>query len=298
MQEFIESLSDEFQNIYFLEGDRRGNYPYSHSLLVGDYLIDTGISGRRLKEVKRQFQINTIALSHWHEDHVSGNSIFQNLNFICHEMDKIPIEDIEQMLPYYKVDGTKAGEDFKALFNLFGMKNTKISGFIKNNEVININDDLKLKVIHTPGHTAGHCAFIELHSRIAFFGDMDLTRFPYYATIDSDLMQYENSVEKLKNLEAEIAVVGHKDPVFGKKEIQSELDNFKLIIHKRDKRILTNFSEKKPIQPIDLKGKNLIYKRYNHPFEMISGLVMIEKHFDKFLSDGIITRNENGYILN
>lgn len=298
MNDFIQSLSEEFHNIYFLEGEQSGNYPFSHSLLVGDYIIDTGISLSRLKRVRRQFQINIVVLSHWHEDHVSGNSIFQNLNFLCHEKDMIPIEDIEQMLPYYKVEGTKAGEEFRVLFDLFGMKNTKISRCIEDNEIIDIDDDLSIKVIHTPGHTAGHCGFIELHSKIAFFGDLDLTKFPYYATIDSDLIEYEKSIEKLKDLNAEIAVVGHKNPVFGKKEIQSELDNFKLIIHKRDERILSNFSEKKPIRPIDLKGKNLIYKRYNHAFEMISGFVMIEKHFDKFLRDGIITMKENGYILN
>jgi glyoxylase-like metal-dependent hydrolase (beta-lactamase superfamily II) len=297
MYDFIQCLSDEFQNIYFLEGDRKGNYPFSNSLLVGGVLIDTGISGSRLRKIKKQFQIDTVVLSHWHEDHVSGNNIFQNLNFLCHEMDKIPIEDIEQMLPYYKVEGTKAGEEFKVLFDLFGMKNTTVSRFIKDNEIINIDENLLLKVSHTPGHTAGHCSFIELHSKIAFFGDMDLTRFPYYATIDSDLKDYENSIEKLKALEAEIAVVGHKEPVFGKQEIQNELDNFKGIIHKRDERLLANFSEKIPIQPIDLKGKNLIYKKYNHTFEIISGLVMIEKHFDKFLKNGLITREADGFIL-
>ena len=295
----MQSLTDEFENLYFIEGDRKGNYPYSHSLLVGDYLIDTGISGRRLRKVKKQFQINTIVLSHWHEDHISGNNLFHELNFICHEEDKIPIEDIEQMFSYYRVEGTNAGEEFRAIFDLFGMKNTKISRFIRDNEIINIDDYLKLKVIHTPGHTAGHCGFIELNSKIAFFGDIDLTRFPYYATIDSDLMAYENSIEKLKDVKAEIAVVGHKNPVFGRKEINLELDNFKSIIYKRDERILSNLHEQKPIQPFDLKGKNLIYKRYTfESFEIISELVMIEKHFDKFLKNKIVSIKDNGVILN
>ncbi|MFX0027713.1 MAG: MBL fold metallo-hydrolase [Candidatus Hermodarchaeota archaeon] len=298
MQEFMQSLINKFENIYFIEGEREGNYPYSHSLLVGDYLIDTGISGRRLRKVKRQFQINAIVLSHWHEDHISGNNLFHDLNFLCHEEDRIPIEDIEQILPYYRVDGTNAGEEFRTLFDLFGMKNTKISRFIRDNEIINISDYLKLKVIHTPGHTAGHCAFIELNSKIAFFGDIDLTRFPYYATIDSDLMAYENSIEKLKSLDLEIAVLGHRDPVFGGNNIRAELENFRMIITKRDERILSNLSERNPIRPVDLKGRNLIYKRYSFAnFEVISELVMIEKHFDKFLRNKLITIKDNGYIL-
>jgi glyoxylase-like metal-dependent hydrolase (beta-lactamase superfamily II) len=296
MQDFIQTLSDKYENIHFIEGDRNGNYPYSHSLLVGNTLIDTGVSGRRLKKIQKDFQINTIVLSHWHEDHISGNSLFPTAKFMCHKKDRIPIEDIGQMFPYYLVEGTKAGEEFRALFNMFGMENTKISGFIEDNETIDTNDSLRC--IHTPGHTAGHCGFYEENSKIAFFGDLDLTRFPYYASIDSDLMEYENSIDKLKNLGAETVVLGHRNPVYGKNNIRSELDNFKSVIFKRDERILANLSEEKPIQPVELKGKNLIYRRYTYEsFEIISELVMIEKHFEKFLKNGLITRKNDGYIL-
>ena len=233
MLDFIHPLSDDFRNIYFIEGERNGNYPFSHSLLIGNYLIDTGISGTRIKKLNKQFQINTAILSHWHEDHISGNKLLPNSNFICHISDKLPIEDIEIMFPYYKVEGTDAGKEFRVLFEMFGMKNTKISKTFNDNEIINIDDHLKIKVIHTPGHTAGHCGFYEINSKIAFFGDIDLTRFPYYATIDSDLVDYENSIDKLKNLEIEIAVMGHKDPVFGSSNIRVELDKFKSVIFKR-----------------------------------------------------------------
>ena len=298
MLDFIHPLSDDFRNIYFIEGERNGNYPFSHSLLIGNYLIDTGISGTRIKKLNKQFQINTAILSHWHEDHISGNKLLPNSNFICHISDKLPIEDIEMMFPYYKVEGTDAGKEFRVLFEMFGMKNTKISKTFNDNEIINIDDHLKLKVVHTPGHTAGHCGFYETNSKIAFFGDIDLTRFPYYATIDSDLVDYENSIDKLKNLEIEIAVMGHRDPVFGSSNIRVELDKFKSVIFKRDERILSNLTERKPIRPIDLKGKNLIYKRYTYNFEIISELVMIEKHFDKYLKKNLITTQDNGYILN
>ncbi|MFX1531655.1 MAG: hypothetical protein ACFFBC_11130, partial [Promethearchaeota archaeon] len=71
------------------------------------------------------------------------------------------------------------------------------------------------------------------------------------------------------------------------------------IIFKRDERILSNLSERNPISPIDLKGKNLIYKRYSSEnFEVISELVMIEKHFDKLLKNNLIAIKDNGFILN
>ncbi|MFX1489049.1 MAG: MBL fold metallo-hydrolase [Promethearchaeota archaeon] len=299
MFDFIEALSDEFKEFYFVRGERNGGYPYSNSLLIGDYLLDTGISGKYLKILKKQFSIENVILSHWHEDHISGNNLLTDCKFFCHLKDRDPIEDINKIFPYYGVEGTKAGEEFRKMLGVFEMKNTKITKTIDDDEVLNIDGKLKLRVIHTPGHTAGHCAFYEINSKIAFFGDMDLTKFPYYATIDSNLIEYENSIDKLKDIDLEIAVLGHRDPVSGRNNIREELDNFKSIIIKRDERILSQLSEQKPVHPVDLKGKNLIYKRYTFEiFEIISELIMIEKHFEKFLMKNLVIKKDNGYILN
>ena len=178
MYDFIQPLSDDFKKIYFIEGERKGNYPYSHSLLIGDCLIDTGISARYLRKVIKEFPINYVLLSHWHEDHIPGNHMLKKSEFMCHAKDKDPIEDIEMIYPLYNLVDTSAGDDFKALIEILGIKNTKINKTIENNEIIEISDDLRVKVIFTPGHTAGHCAFIETNSKIAFLGDIDLTRFP------------------------------------------------------------------------------------------------------------------------
>lgn len=237
-------------------------------------------------------------LSHWHEDHISGNHLIPNSKFLCHKKDRLPIEDIQKILLFYNVENTDAGKEFSAMLGFYGIRNTQISENFKDNDIIEIGDDLNLKVIFIPGHTAGHCGFYEMNSKIAFLGDMDLTRFPYYATIDSNLMEFENSIEKLKSLDIEMAVVGHREPVVGKNNIKDELDNFKSVIVKRDERILSNLSEKKPTHPSDLKGMNLIYRRYNFEiFEVISELVMIEKHFEKFLREDLITIKDGGYIL-
>jgi glyoxylase-like metal-dependent hydrolase (beta-lactamase superfamily II) len=298
MLDFIQPLSDDYNNIFFVRGERNGNYPFSNSLLIGDYLIDTGISSSFLNKLKKEYPINHVLLSHWHEDHISGNHLLTNSNFLCHEKDKLPIEDIKSMLLFYNVENTVAGKEFSAMFGLYGMKNTKISRYFTDNDIISVGDNMKVKVIFTPGHTAGHCGFYEMNSKIAFFGDMDLTRFPYYATIDSNLMEFENSIERLKTFDIEIAIVGHRNPVMGSTNIKVELDNFKSVIQKRDERILLNLHEKKPVQPIDLKGMNLIYRRYTYEnFEVISEIIMIEKHFEKFLKENLITIKDDGYIL-
>ena len=42
MSDLVESISDENDNFFLIKGERDGRYPYSHSLLINDYLIDTG----------------------------------------------------------------------------------------------------------------------------------------------------------------------------------------------------------------------------------------------------------------
>ena len=158
-----------------------------------------------------------------------------------------------------------------------------------------------MKILHTPGHTAGHCAIYEKNSKIAFLGDIDLTKYPYYGNIDASLIEFEKSIERLNNMDIEIAITGHRDPIYGRSEINEEFEKYKSILLQRDERILSHLTERsKPIKPIDLKNKNIIYRKYTifKEFELLAEVLMIEKHFEKLNEKKIITIKNNGYILN
>jgi hypothetical protein len=47
------------------------------------------------------------------------------------------------------------------------------------------------------------------------------------------------------------------------------------------------------------RNNNIIYRKYSayKDFEIIAELLMIEKHFEKFLKNNIISEENNGYIL-
>ena len=299
MDNFVELISDKFKNIYFIKGARNGKYPYSHSLLIEDYLIDTGISSRLLRKLKRQFPINNVLLSHWHEDHTSGNRLLSNANFFIHSKDKFLIENVDKFYEYYGISNSPAEEEFEWLWENFKLGNTKIEKALTDNEIIKVGNDYELKVIHTPGHTAGHCSFLELNSKIAFLADIDLTNFVFYAGIDSNLIDFEESLDKLIDLDIEMAATGHRGIIEGGKEIKEELIKYKSVIHKRDERILSNFPETKPILAIDFKGKNLIYKYYSEfkNYDIIAEMIMIQKHFDKFITNKLIQQEGKGFIL-
>lgn len=296
-----QNLTEDHDSLYFIQGKNRARYPYSNSLLLDKYLIDTGISGKYLRKLKRIYKIEHVIISHWHEDHISGNQLLRDAQFYCHVLDKPIIEDINKMIRYYNIEHETVGQELEKMFNLLGMKDTPINKTIEDNEIIEINDSLRLKVLHTPGHTAGHCAFIELSSKVGFLGDIDLTSHPYYGNIDANLIDFEQSIQRLLNIDFEIVVTGHRDPILGKLIIKEKLRKYYSIIMDREERILTEFSERSsPINPSDLRSKNLIYNKYTlfKDFEILAEEIMIEKHFNKLESTNKIRFNGKGYILN
>lgn len=295
----IVSLSEDFKSIFFIRGLNSARYPYSNSLLLGDYLIDTGISPRILKQVQNGHQISNIILSHWHEDHIGGNFLIENANILAHLKDKAVIEDVSKMIPYYAMENTEIGKEFEKLFDVLLIRNTPLDNLIEHDEVIKIDNELALKIIHTPGHTAGHCCFYELNSKIAFLADIDLTRFPFYGNIDGNLIDYYDSIEKLRKLDIEIAVSSHKDITIGINEVKNQLEQFRLILDKRSERVLNQLSENHPKNIDHFINKNLIYRNYSNfgGFEIIAEKLMIQMHLDKLLVDGNIEVVDNGYVL-
>jgi len=298
MMDFIHPLIEEKDKILFIRGAKDGKYPYSHSLLIGDYLIDTGISPRLLRKVIKLHEINHVILSHWHEDHISGNFMLKKARFSCHHEDKTPIENVREMIPYYYLSGTSIEDDFRNLIKYMGMQNVRIDKTINDNDIIIINDNLRLKVIHTPGHTAGHCSFYLEDYKIGFLADIDLSNFPFYGTIDASIEQFEKSIKKLINIDFELVISSHKGLIEGKNKIKEELKNYGKIIQKREEHILQQFNENKPLKIESLKGKNLIYKKYKYmEYELIAELVMIKKHVKKLTSMGFLEQANGGYIL-
>ena len=301
MEDFVIPLSEEFKDLYFIEGESSARYPYSNSMLIGDYLIDTGISPRRLKRLKKQFPISHVLLTHWHEDHISGNYIMKNAKFYCHSKDQAPIENVDNMIPLYNVHNTPVEDELKSLIEILRMQNVKVDRVIQDNDIFNIGEQFKLKVLHTPGHTAGHCAFLEQNSKIAFLGDIDLTKHPYYGNLDANLIEFEESIAKIKNLDVNTVITGHRGIIKGKSRIIDEIEKYESILKERDDRILSYLTERtNPTSLAEFRGSNVIYRKYTafKDFELIAELLMIEKHFEKFIKLNMITKKDERYILN
>jgi len=135
---------------------------------------------------KNNLKLEKILLTHSHWDHIAGVKalldefdldvyihILDSQNLIRPGSDNIPL--------FYKVEGSKP------------------THFIEDNDIIDIGG-IKLKVIHTPGHTRGGVCFYNVNEKILFSGD---TLFNgSYGRVDLPTSNASDMVKSLKKLSA------------------------------------------------------------------------------------------------
>jgi glyoxylase-like metal-dependent hydrolase (beta-lactamase superfamily II) len=212
-------------------------------VLLGDknFLIDAGpavMAPEFIKRISRAMQttnqrfhpgIDTLILTHSHWDHTGGSSFLQNrygFNVLASrrtvdllEKPKV-IEVIERM-----------NQDFKDLIHeqtdihFTGLKNL---GAVNAGEAIAIDRENHLQVIPTPGHTKCSISLLMNPTRILFPGDAaglmepDCTIRPLFF---SDYSEYEQSMQKLIDLEANAIAFPHNKRIIGKKQVKDYLED-------------------------------------------------------------------------
>jgi hydroxyacylglutathione hydrolase len=128
-------IRDRYVNCYIFRGEK-------------DYLIvDAGIGGKNfINEMKKTGispdQVKTLLLTHTDGDHIGATGLFKNATIYMHR-------DEEQM-----INGTTGKMKYFKTIWKYGPY-TLLSG----NDTLTI-DGLKIKIIHTPGHTPGSSCYV------------------------------------------------------------------------------------------------------------------------------------------
>ncbi len=96
-----------------------------------------------------------------------------------------------------------------------------------------------MEAVHLPGHTRGHSGF-RISGGVFFLSDIDLTGFgPYYGDVWSDLEDFEASLAKVRDEEADYYVTfHHKGIIEGRAEFLRLLDAFAAVIDRRHEAML------------------------------------------------------------
>jgi glyoxylase-like metal-dependent hydrolase (beta-lactamase superfamily II) len=180
-------------------------------------LIDCGAgpSARRVLELVNQVThqpLTHLLLTHNHIDHAGGAAELRRLTG-CQVL--IHGEDAQTL-----VDGDPA----RSAANWYGLhlEPLRPDQLLEEGSAIGLDQDLRLNVWHTPGHTPGSCvAWLDLDGQRILFGQD--VHGPFSPAFASDLGKWRTSMQRLLTLQADILAEGHYGVFLPAPEVQAFL---------------------------------------------------------------------------
>ena len=280
--------------IWLIEAENKAHYPYSHSLYLEGkepLIIDTG-AGQALEDLAAKTA--QVIISHYHRDHNTGNHLFAGALFSTHIEDAPGLESLEG---FFRLSGLGQiePEARRMITAQINFSATKIDRYLTDGDYLDLGN-LKIRVIHLPGHTPGHCGFLIEEYGLIYASDIDLTGFgPWYGNPTSDLDQFRLSIHRLREMKPEILLTGHSMPIT--KNIDQKLSAYEAVIDKRDQAILT-FLKRKPATLEQITDKKMIYRRhFGEEALRFFEENMIRKHLEGLLKRKMVTKAEGGLYL-
>ncbi|MBT4159706.1 MAG: MBL fold metallo-hydrolase [Gammaproteobacteria bacterium] len=289
--------------VTLLFGFENGKYPYGNSMLItGEkttVMIDPclGIVARKGELPS----VDMVLHSHTHEDHIAGTHLFMDAPWYAHESDALGLESIDGLMEMYGLAGGEEYEGFKLEVekNFYYPHDGKVLTF-KDGDRFDLGG-VTLDVIHTPGHTRGHCCFVvewgdSAAERLVYLGDIELTGFgPYYGDAWSDLTEFEESVKKLPNIDAEWWLTfHHKGLIESRDRFLTMLGDYMAVIGAREQRLLAFISEPRSLD--EIVDHRCVYR----PGQTGWMVDQIERrsmgmHLERLLAQGVVIEKQGRY---
>jgi glyoxylase-like metal-dependent hydrolase (beta-lactamase superfamily II) len=290
--------------LVFLPGPNKGKYPHCHSLYVeGDrILIDPASDRERLARLKDEEGVDEVWLTHWHEDHFAHLDLFEDARLSIHALDEPPLGNIETFMDWYGMD-RQADENLRntwkpLILEQFHFTPRKPHRLFSGNEEITLPSCGKVKVIHAPGHTPGHCAFYFEDFSLLCTADYDLTPFgPWYGDPGSSMKDTAASVRALSQLNAKWVMTCHETGLF-ENPPESLWTDYTLVIQRREEALVT-FLATGPKTMQQIVEQWIVYKKRREPIEFYSWgeKATMTKHLEALMKAGRVQQTDNRYSL-
>lgn len=235
-----------------LGGERGGRYPHGNSLLIAGseetLLIDPSLSliGRDALPFA-----DRVLNSHCHEDHVAGNHLYPRAPLLLHEADLPGIRSLDAMMEIYGMSPRIAAAFREVLVDDFHYLARPDATAVRDGDVLDLGDT-RVRVIHAPGHTRGHCVLHVEPEDVLYLGDIDLSSFgPYYGDAWSSLEDFERTLALVRGIEARwYATFHHIGVVEGRAAFVERLDRFAAVIGTREARLLEFLAEPRTLADV------------------------------------------------
>ena len=278
-----------------LVGANEGRYPSGNSLLVrGDgeaVIIDPSVDvvGRGGAPVA----IDAVFNSHSHEDHMPGNGFFTDARVHIHDDDLPGARSLDGLMDVYGLDGQPRDDFARQIVEEFNYAPRPDATGFTDGHVWNLGG-VDVEAVHLPGHTRGHSGF-RVSGGVFFLSDIDLTGFgPYYGDVWSDLEQFDESLDRVRDEEADVYVTfHHKGIIHGREAFLELIDAFQAVIPRRHQAMLEFLAEPRTID--EMVAHRFIYRP--HVENVIADSVerrCADMHLTRMLERGEATEVSTG----
>ena len=289
-------------HVTMVASERGGRYPDGTSLLIagpeGTLMVDPSLTVSDGRAVLPR--LDGVLLSHCHEDHFAGMHRFPGAPCSVHEADLPALRSIDGLMAAYGYSGFPEIEARwrRTVLDDFHYRPRQDATALRDGDVIELGGGVRVDVLHTPGHTAGHCCLLVEPDGVLYLADVDLSSFgPYYGDAVSSLEAFEQTLSRLREVDARRYVTFHHIGAIDERSAFLErLDRYAAVIENRERRLLGLLEEPRTLA--DLVARRIVYRPndqvlYADPVEHRS----IAQHLDRLLQRGVVTEVEPGRYL-
>ena len=134
--------------------------------------IDPGDDSKAIVEAvdKHGFELQTIAVTHAHLDHIGGVAALKKLkpgaDIMLHKEDEFIYDALPEQATWIGIPRSQwaaLGLDFETP--------PRVDGYWEDGQIYQVGE-LEFQIIHCPGHTPGHVVLFEAKERKVFVGDV------------------------------------------------------------------------------------------------------------------------------
>lgn len=283
-------------SVSVLLGADDGTYPSGNSVVVRgsdeSLIIDPSISV--VEAGGAPVPVDLVLNSHSHEDHLPGNGLFTDARVLAHHDDLPGVHSLDGLLDVFGFDDDDVRAEQAVAFveELYYTPRPDAEGF-GDGQVFDLGS-VSVEAMHLPGHTRGHSGF-HIDGGVFFLSDIDLTGFgPYYGDVWSDLDQFEDSLRRVREVDADWYVTFHQKGVIeGRDTFLVMVDKFHSVIDRRHREMLEFLREPHTLE--EMAARRFVYRPHvDIPFVAMVERRTAELHVARMLDRGEARETSRG----
>jgi glyoxylase-like metal-dependent hydrolase (beta-lactamase superfamily II) len=277
-------------------GEKQGKYPDGNQVIVQGAELRVAFDTPQVaNRIGRAFDtVDAVILGHVHEDHMAGLHRLPRAPVYVHEADLAAGRSWDGLARHYGYPQPVLDALLAKIRREFHYQPRPDAIGYADGAVWDLGGGVRVRAVHMPGHTAGHCVLLVEPHGVAFLGDIELSSFgPYYGDATSSLAQFRETLRRVPELPAAVWITSHHKGVYtDRDEFLAALARFAATLDARGERLLAMLDEG-PRSLDELVAQRLVYPpEYAELWVDCAERLFIARHLEELQARGLV--NEVG----